>query len=73
MLALRTKTQRILVEHRLNPMRIYSETPCLTEDVRMLKDAGFKTYCILMIWSQRQLEKGDPYPAREKEGLYGHA
>jgi hypothetical protein len=67
MLAIRGKIQRVLIEHRLNPLRIYNETPPLTSDVKMLKDAGFKTYCILMIWSQRQLKDGDPYPADKKK------
>jgi hypothetical protein len=59
--------QKTIMDHRLNPLRIYNETPPLTTDVKMMKDAGFKDYCILMIWSQREVKKGDPYPAAKKK------
>jgi hypothetical protein len=67
LLALRSKMQKVLIDHRLNPLRIYNETPPLTSDVKLLKDSGFDSYCILMIWSQRQLKKGEPYPADKKQ------
>ncbi len=66
LLKLREKFQKTIIDHRLNPLRIYNETPPLTSDVKLLKEAGFDDYCMLMIWSQRQLEKGDPYPADKK-------
>jgi hypothetical protein len=66
-LDLRRRQQQVIIEHRLDPLRLYCETPPFTQDVKMLKDAGFKTYCLLMIWSQRQLKKGDPYPAAKKK------